>query len=204
MEVRPDLLSDTDLASVPTFLGWFARRHGRHTPAALLHDQLITSDPSALPANQQMPDAQADLLFRQALAACDVALVKSWVLWTGVTLRTRNAMRPWGRLAIIAWFVAALAGTAVLVAGAATGNLLAVALALVAPIPFAALWGRQWSAGLIAGYAFWPIASGSLPAWLAYQAYRLAEYAVLGVRRLLPRNRGTGLEIPAPVPYGKR
>jgi hypothetical protein len=43
-------LGETDLASIPSFLGWFARRHGRHTPAALLHDQLIPNDdPHALP-----------------------------------------------------------------------------------------------------------------------------------------------------------
>ena len=71
LEVSSDLIGHTDLASIPTFLGWFARRHGRHTPAALLHDQLITTDKSKLPANQRMSHTEADLLFREALLACE-------------------------------------------------------------------------------------------------------------------------------------
>jgi Protein of unknown function (DUF1353) len=101
LEVRSDLIGPTDLASIPTFLGWFARRHGRHTPAALLHDQLITTDESKLPANQRMSATEADLLFREALLACDVPVVKSWLLWTGVTLRTRFSLRPWGQIGIV-------------------------------------------------------------------------------------------------------
>src|SRR5690606_38359615 len=38
--IRPGWLT-SDLASIPGILGWFARRHGRHTPAALVHDFLI-------------------------------------------------------------------------------------------------------------------------------------------------------------------
>jgi hypothetical protein len=87
--VTPHLLPGTDLASIPSFLGWFARRHGRHTPAALLHDELVTRNPEPLPGTARMTRAKADLLFREALVDSDVPLVKSWVLWTGVTLPTR-------------------------------------------------------------------------------------------------------------------
>src|SRR3954451_2125974 len=59
--VNSTLMGPTDIASVPSFLGWFARRHGDHTPAALLHDQLISGHPEQLPQNQQMPPAAADL-----------------------------------------------------------------------------------------------------------------------------------------------
>jgi hypothetical protein len=53
---------------------------------------------------------------RQALRASGVALVKSWVLWTGVTLGTRfTRLGRWSGAAMIAWFAAALAGTGLLV-----------------------------------------------------------------------------------------
>jgi hypothetical protein len=59
-----------------------------------------------------MPATEADLLFREALLACELPVVKSWLLWTGVTLGTRFNLRPWGRIGIMVWFIAALAGTA--------------------------------------------------------------------------------------------
>ena len=200
--VRPELLGRTDLASIPGFLGWFARRHGRHTAAALLHDQLITDTPEQLPADLRMAPATADRLFRQALRASGVALVKSWVLWTGVTLRTRWHIRPWGAAGIAAWFLAALSGTSLLVYGALTGSPLLVAIALVAPIPFAGLWGRQFAAGLIAGYALWPVAFGSAPAWLVYQLYQATEHLARLLGRLRPPSRRTPL--PPPKPFSKR
>jgi uncharacterized protein DUF1353 len=196
--VRDELLGKTDLASIPSFLGWFARRHGRHTPAALLHDQLITDIPAQLPPDLQVTPATADRLFRQALRASEVALVKSWVLWTGVTLRTRWSLRPWGTAGILAWFLAALAGTGLLIYGTLTGDPLLVAIALVAPIPFAGLWGRQFAAGLIAGYALWPVAFGSVPAWLAYQLYQATEQLARLVGRLRPRDKQTPLQPPKP------
>ena len=52
--VTAEHLGRTDLASIPSFLGWFARRSGRHTPAALLHDQLITDEPERLPEDQRL------------------------------------------------------------------------------------------------------------------------------------------------------
>jgi Protein of unknown function (DUF1353) len=200
LEVRSDLIGHTDLASIPSFLGWFARRHGRHTPAALLHDQLITTDGSYLPANQQMPATAADLLFREALLACDVPVVKSWVLWTGVTLRTRFSLRPWGLAGIVVWFIAALVGTAALIYGSVTNLPLLVVLALLAPIPFALLWGQQFRAGLVAGYAFWLVILGSLPAWLAYQAYRAIEY----IARSVLRSRFRDAPVQPPPAFSKR
>ncbi len=76
----------------------------------------------------------------------------------------------------MAWFLAALAGTVLLVSGVVGGEPALVAVALLAPVPFAALWGRGWPAGLIAGYAFWLVAFGSLPAYVAYQVYFAVEY----------------------------
>lgn len=45
-----------------------------------------------------------------------MALIKSWVLWTGVTLGTRfTRLGRWSAAAMIAWFAAALAATGLLV-----------------------------------------------------------------------------------------
>jgi hypothetical protein len=200
-------LRGTDLASIPTFLGWFARRHGRHTPAALLHDQLIRNDDDTeappLPPQAQLDPVEADLEFRKALRASDVALLKSWVLWTGVTLGTRaQRLGRWPKAAIVAWFAAALTGTGLLVYGLTGPHWVWVTVALVAPVPFAGLWGRQWQAGLIAGYAFWPVLFGSAPPFLAYQAYRAAEWLATALGRLRPEERRTAL--PPPDPFGKR
>jgi len=200
--VQADLLGRTDLASIPTFLGWFARRHGRHTFAALMHDQLITTDPARLRAQPHMPRPEADLLFRDALVACQVPLVKAWIMWTGVTLGSRWSMKPWGAAAIVLWFAAALTGNALLVLGLLTGSPLAVAVALVAPVPSAALWGHQYPAGITAGYAFWFVVAGSAPAWLAYQVYRGVEWTAIPLRRLRPRNRD--IPLPPPAPFDKR
>jgi hypothetical protein len=200
--VRPELLGRTDLASIPSILGWFARRHGRHTPAALLHDQLITDQPERLPEELRVPPEEADHVFREALLASDVALVKAWVLYAGVALRTRWWRRPWGAIGLVAWFAAALTGTGFLVWGLLQGWWWLIAVALVAPMPASLLWGRSYRAGLVAGYAFWLVVFGSAPAWLAYQAYRVIEYVALWVRRLRPGNRGRPL--PPPVGYEKR
>lgn len=198
--VTSTLLGRTDLASIPTFLGWFARRHGRHTPAALLHDQLIPKKAADLPEELRMPRTDADRLFREALRTSGVALVKSWVLWTGVTLGTRLRSGFWRAAAIVVWFLAALAGTVLLVYGGFSGRPLLLAIALLAPAPFAVLWGRQWTAGLIAGYAFWPVAFGSVPAWLSYQLYRLVEH----LARRLGQLRPAATPLPPSVPFSKR
>ena len=200
--VSADLLGRTDLASVPAFLGWFARRHGRHTFAALMHDELITPTPELLPAPLRMSRPEADLHFRDALVDSQVPLVKAWIMWAGVTAGTRWSMKPWGAAGLAAWVLAAVAGTIVLVTGLLSGNPVLAVAAVVAPLPFALLWGRQYPAGITAGYAFWFVAAGALPAWLAYQVYRGVEWAVIPIRRLRPRNRT--IPLPTPPPYSER
>jgi Protein of unknown function (DUF1353) len=203
MVVDHQWLGRTDLASIPTYLGWFTRRHGRYTPAALMHDQLIPDrKPTRPPPPVQRPPVEADLEFRQALRASEVALVKSWVLWTGVTLGTR--MLRLGLLraaAMVVWFAAALAGTGLLVYGLLGNGWWALA-ALVAPVPFAFLWGRQWPAGLVAGYSFWPVLVGSLPGLLVYQVYKAIEWLAKLVGERLPVTRDAML--PAPDPFRER
>ena len=82
-----------------------------------------------------------------------------------------------------------------------------VLVAVVAPIPFALLWGRQWTAGLIAGYSFWIVVLGFTPSWVAYQLYRLAELIVQLVTRRRPATpkageRGTTADVRQAVDTG--
>lgn len=200
--VTPEILGPTDLAVVPSFLGWLVRQLGRHTPAALLRDQLTVIESEHQPSPALMPRADADRLFREALLASEVGLVKSWLLWAGAAMVTRLWSKPFGGPAIITWLLAALAGSGLLVYGLNTGRPVLVAIALAAPIPFASLWARQWKAGLIAGYAFWPVVFGSLPPWLTYQAYRSVEYLARLLGRLRPGEKRHAL--PPPVPFEQR
>jgi hypothetical protein len=205
--LRPEWLQRTDLASIPGYLGWFARRHGRHTPAALLHDVLIPDRsgwPQDFPEDWQLAPDQADLLFRELLIACGVPLVRSYVMWAGVTVRTRLTRRPWGRIGLFAWFGAALGGTALLAYGLVTLTWWLAAVALFAPVPAALLWGRQYMAGFTAGYAFWLVVAGSLPAFLSYKVYEAIEWVVWRFRRMRPANRPVVDELPPPVPFDKR
>jgi hypothetical protein len=160
IDVTPQALGDTDLASVPIFMSWFVSRHGRHTPAALVHDQLVTD---TMPAKQR---AAADRIFLQAMDALDVPPVRSRVTWAAVALATRWHTTPWGRLAILAWGLASAVGTALLIYGLASWTLWLIAATLLGPLLGAGLWGRQFWAGVIAGYALWVVALPALTSWL--------------------------------------
>ena len=201
--VEADYLGPTDLASVPAFLDWIARPFGRHTPAALLHDQLITDTPERLPEAQRIDPQVADLVFRDAMLDCGARILQTWIMWAGVTLRTRVHRSALVVAGIVLWFAAALAGTALLAVGLATLTWWMILVAIVAPIPFALLWGRQWPAGLTAGYSFWVVVLGFAPSWVAYQLYRIAELAVQVVAKRRPV-AAKGGAAPAPPSFAKR
>jgi len=201
--VEAKYLGPTDLASVPPFLDWIARPFGRHTPAALLHDQLITDTPERLPQAQRVAPQVADLVFRDAMIDCGARILQTWIMWSGVTLRTRVHRGALVIAGIVLWFAAALAGTALLVAGIVTLTWWMILVALVAPIPFAFLWAEQWPAGLIAGYSFWIVVLGFAPSWVAYQLYRLAELVVQVVAKRRPTTAKGG-EAPRPPSFAKR
>lgn len=193
--VTAETLESSDLASIPGYLSWFASRHGRHTPAALVHDQLVA------PGITYEERSAADDVFLELMDRLDVPPVRRHVMWAAVTAATRWTGGWRRRLGVAVWFVAALCGMALFVAGLVTMTWWWVAVALLAPIPAAALWGERWRAGLIAGYALPPIAGPATAAWAGYAAYWLVEE---GVRRVLAlRPARTVEDLPAPTPYSE-
>lgn len=89
----------TDFASVPRITAWLVPTYGRYTPAAILHDYLLTD---AL-AIGRITSNDADGLFRRAMRELGVPPVKRWLMWTGVRWGALfNARRRpgWGRSAL--------------------------------------------------------------------------------------------------------
>ena len=85
--------NNTDFASIPWFLTWLVPRDGRHTPAAIMHDSFIgghrdvdysTTRPDGV------GDEHADYLFREAMEHAQVGLVRRWMMWAGVSIRTMS------------------------------------------------------------------------------------------------------------------
>jgi hypothetical protein len=192
--VQPADLQNTDLASVPRFLGWFASRYGRHTLAALLHDYLVRNGQRLDP---KVTRAEADDVFRVALDELDVAFVRARIMWSAVTLATRWQESWAARLGIGLWMVAAVAGIVGLVMGAVMLDPVLFGLAALAPLPFALLWSRrQCWAGVYAGYTLWLIALPALVNLAAYGIYALTERVVRWARKLRPVNRSKDLPDP--------
>lgn len=177
----------TDLASVPPFMRWFENSYGCHTLAAIIHDRLIVSDhpnDGALGS-----DTLADRFFRLMMGAAGVPVLKRWIMWAAVALRTRWFAGGWRRWSLVAWIACAVVGNVAAV-GAVAGlfgprlfGLAPGVLALVAVVmPFVSglLWGRQFGASVVAAVAGgWILPPGVLAA-LGYLAYRVLE-AVTGV-----------------------
>lgn len=220
LEVREGWLR-SDLASIPDVVGWFARRHGRHTPAALVHDLLIVERRPLRPHEPAGPDERyppgfpdewkiapevADLLFRRMLLDSGVPLVRSYLMWAAVTFRTRTRTGRRRLALVVAWLALALAGTVLLVASVAQGWWALAAVALVTPVPAAMLWGRQFGAGVIAGYAVWWALVGAVPAWAAFKLYQVIELLpwALFVRRHRRSGAPASEAPPAPTSYESR
>jgi len=192
IEVTAESLPRTDLASIPRFMSWFVSRYGRHTPAALVHDQLVHQ--STGPAER----GQADDRFVEMMEQLDVPPVRRTVMWAAVVLATRWTGGWSTRAATIIWGLAAACGLALLTAGVATARPMWCAVALVAPAPAAGLWGSRWRAGLVAGYALPPVVIPALTSALGYGSYWLVEEALRRVRSLAPSNDVDDLISPTP------
>lgn len=194
--VTPEDLPGTDLASVPWPLRWFASGYGRHTAAALLHDHLIDSGGQLDPP---VPREQADRIFLEALEDLDVPVVRRRLMWAAVTLGTRFA-KPWlrGRAGVVLWGLAAVAGIALFVIGATTGNVALAVAAALAPFPFALLWGVQAPAGVIAGYGVLVVGPPTVGVLIGYAVYWVVEWVGVG---LLTARPGREPAVPRPTPY---
>jgi hypothetical protein len=189
-------LPDTDFASIPRFMSWFVSRHGRHTPAALVHDMLVTDD---MPIADRV---QADREFLRMMDCLDVPPVRSRVMWAAVTVATRWKGNALARLGIVLWGLFAAGGVALLARGIVTGAPWQIALALLAPIPASMLWGSQRPAGLIAGLAMPFVVLPALASWLGYGVYWLVEQAVRFARAARPKNDLS--QIPQPISFKER
>jgi hypothetical protein len=83
---------ESDLTSVPMIFTWLVPRTGRHLPPALLHDGLVHA--AAEPATYVSRDGHvidrvaADRVFRTAMRDTDTGPVRSWLVWSAVTLGT--------------------------------------------------------------------------------------------------------------------
>jgi hypothetical protein len=182
--VPKDLVSfETDLASVPAAFAWLVPKTGDHLPAALLHDGLVYSPgqpPSYISTDGHDIDrAEANRVFRDAMADTGTGVIRRWLMWSGVTTATMIQGRGthWGGFQRWHYRLAAI-GTIVAIAAlgiATTLDLFDIRLAWIPPVPwmgeggtlsklvggasaavtlpflFALSWGRFWKAGAILG-----------------------------------------------------
>ena len=194
--VTPATLPNTDFASIPRFMSWFVSRHGRHTPAALVHDMLVTDD---MPIADRV---EADREFLRMMDCLDVPPVRSRVMWAAVTVATRSKGNARARLGIVLWGLLAAGGVALLARGIVTGSAWQIVLALLAPIPASVLWGSQQPAGLIAGLAMPFVVLPAIASWLGYGVYWIIEQAVRFARAARPKNDLS--QIPQPITFKER
>lgn len=184
----------TDLTSVPWFFAWLVPRTGPHLPAAVLHDGLVSDDPAEVSYTGPPVDrVEADRIFRDAMLDTGTGVVRTWLVWTAVTLATAwRALRPrW------AWRarVAGLFGVVAVLGTIATADLfdlvdvlpwmgdrpwpaelaLGALAALVIPAALALTWGRLWRAAAIAGVALAFLLHVTAAVVTVFGVYLLAE-----------------------------
>lgn len=178
----PNDENPTDMASVPRFMRWFENTYGAHTLAAIIHDELIVSEPNGGALGS---DTLSDRFFREMMRCAGVPALKRWVMWAAVALRSRWAAKGHRRLSVLVWLVCAATGLTS--AFAAAGDVIGVwgaplgvgwltAIALVLPFASAPLWGKQYGASLIAAVAgIWILPAAALAA-VGYLVYQIIEW----------------------------
>lgn len=186
----------TDFASIPSFVSWFVTRYGRHTPAALVHDQLVAEGVSADDRRR------ADDLFLEMMELLDVPVVRRSIMWSAVTLATRWSSGWRRRLGVVGWGASATGGLVLLGVGAVTGRPAQCVVALLLPVPASLWWGRQARAGLIAGYALIPVVGPALASAAGYGVYWVVEELVRRASALAPTREVE--QLPAPTPFRER
>jgi hypothetical protein len=85
-DVTREGVGKTDLASVPRIMWWYVASYGRHTRAALVHDELV----------DQIERHDADWVFRCALRDSRVGVIRRWLVFTAVSFETtfRTTFKP--------------------------------------------------------------------------------------------------------------
>jgi len=74
----------TDLASVPRVMRWIVPvANAKNRQAAIVHDYLCYKE---VQEKYGITQRQADMVFREALAVCNVNPVGQWVMWTPVRI----------------------------------------------------------------------------------------------------------------------
>lgn len=95
-----DLGWETDLASVPAVFTWLVPKSGRHLPAAIVHDAMI-GDRQFAPTPLAISAVEADRIFRDAMADAGTGVVRRWLVWAAVTLRTMATRDGTSQVAIV-------------------------------------------------------------------------------------------------------
>jgi hypothetical protein len=178
IHLRPGLLKETDLASVPSSMRWMVGSYGRHTFAALLHDALIRGVATTLrplPKGPWEKRVAIDAIFFEALVCLGVPKLLSRLMWAAVTVKSRWTSGNLRRALTMLWMASVIAGTGLLVWGSLNGRWDAVALSLVLPLLGATLWGKGFRAGAFAGYGVVFVALPTGFGWLASGVYRMIE-----------------------------
>lgn len=177
----------TDLASIPAFMRWFENPYGRHTLAAIIHDELIRKEPNT---GELGSDTVSDTFFREMMRSAGVPWLKRWIMWAAVALRTRFAAGGWRRISLLVWLVLAVVGIASFVIAAGdilfdwgrpTELRLLIAIAVVLPVVSAPLWGRQYGASFVAAVAALWILPAAILAAAGYATYRILEGGAAGL-----------------------
>ena len=180
----------SDLASIPPFMRWFVNSYGRHSLAAIIHDELILD---ARPNEGALgSDTLSDTFFREMMRCSGVPWLLRWIMWSAVAMRTRWAALGWRRLTLVVWVVLAAIGIALFVWSvgslAGWGHVLPPGLmltvALVMPVLAAPLWGRQYGAGLVAAVAALWILPAATFGLLGVGVYRVLERGAARVLHL--------------------
>jgi hypothetical protein len=182
----------TDLASVPGPLRWFVGRYGVHTPAALIHDHLIGKTPPIT----GLKDWHADRFFRFMLKDLGVRWIRRWLIWAAVATRTRFEAQGLRRVGVVVWVLSALGGMTTFLVGVVTTSPSLLLIATVAPVPFAALWGRQYGAGLVASYSAPWIVPPTVVGAAGFGVYWVLETVLGGLVGIFSR------DVAGDEPYG--
>lgn len=82
----------TDFASVPRVTAWLIPRTGDYSPAAIVHDYLITD---ILPAGH-ITSAEVDRVFREVMRELGVPGPRRWLMWAGVRWGAAFNRKRWG------------------------------------------------------------------------------------------------------------